>query len=92
MLYTSLNFKIHVPEFDPASCRLESTMLFFRNNTTFLLFLYRVRTAQQLQTRSLSLAQFWTFRWTVQIYFCYKLDGSFERKSSNENKNAMENL
>jgi len=72
MLYTSLNFKIHVPDFDPASCGLESTMVFFRNNTTVLLFLYRVRTAQQLQTRSLSLAQFWTCRWAVQIYFCYK--------------------
>jgi len=42
MLYTWLNFKIHVSDFDPASCRLESTMLFFRNNTTVLLFLHRV--------------------------------------------------
>jgi len=72
MLYISLNFKNHVPDFDPASCRLASTMLFFRNNATVLLFLYRVWTAQQLQTRSLLLAQFWTCRWAVQIYFCYK--------------------
>jgi len=72
MYYGSLNFKIHDPVFDPASCRLESTMLFFRNNSTALLFLHRVRTAQQLQTLSLSLAQFWTCRWAVQIYFCYK--------------------
>jgi len=48
MLHTSLNFKIHVPDFDPASCRLESTVLFFRNNTTVLLFLYLRRTVQQL--------------------------------------------
>jgi len=72
MFYTSLNVKIHVPDFDPASCRLESTMLFFRNDTIFLLFLYRVRSAQELQTWSLSLAQFWTCRWVVQIYFWYK--------------------
>jgi len=39
VLYTSLNFKIHVPDFDPDSCLLESTMLFFRNNATVLLFL-----------------------------------------------------
>jgi len=36
MLCTSLNFKTHVPDFDPASCRLESTMLFFRNNIIVL--------------------------------------------------------
>jgi len=72
MLYASLNFKIHVPDFDPASCRLESTMLFFRNNTTVLLFLHRMRTDQQSQTQSLSLAQFWTCRWAVQIHFCCK--------------------
>jgi len=72
MLYTSLTFKFHVPDFDPASRRLESTMLFFCNNTTVLLFLHRVRTAQQLQTSSLSFALFWTCRWTVQLYFCYK--------------------
>jgi len=36
MLYTLLNFKIYVPDFDPVSYRLESTMmLFFRNNASF---------------------------------------------------------
>jgi len=60
------------------------------------MLLSRVRTAQQSQTQSLSLAQFWTCRWAVQICLFTSsfimLDGSFERKSSNENKNAMENL
>jgi len=55
-----------VTDFDPASYRLESTLLLFRNNTPVPLFLFRVTTAQQLQTRSLSLAQFWTCRWAVQ--------------------------
>jgi len=33
MLYTSLNFSIYVTNFDPASYRLESTLLLFRNTT-----------------------------------------------------------
>jgi len=65
MLHTSLNFSIYVTDFDPASYRLESTMLLFRNSSPVPLFLFRVRTAQQPQTRSLSLAQFWTCRWAV---------------------------
>jgi len=56
MLYTSLNFGIFVTDFDPASCQLESTMLFFRNKTLVPLFLFRVETAQQSQTRSLAFA------------------------------------
>jgi len=46
-LCTALNFIIYVPDFDPDPYRLGSTMLFFRNNNTVPLFLYRVRTAQQ---------------------------------------------
>jgi len=49
MVYTSLNFSIYVTDFDPASYRLESTLLLFRNNTPVPLFLFRVRTAQQSQ-------------------------------------------
>jgi len=56
MLYTSLNFGIYVTDFDPASYRLESTLVLFRNSTPVPLFLFCVRTAQQSQTRSLSLA------------------------------------
>ena len=47
MLYTRLNFRIYVPDFDPDSCRLGSGMLFFRNDTIFPLFLFALRTAQQ---------------------------------------------
>ena len=56
----------------------------------------RMWIAQQSQTLSLSLAQFWSCR--KYKYICFftssllMLDGSFEKKSSNENKNAMENL
>jgi len=32
-----LNFRFYVPDFDPASYRLGSTMLFFRNNSTISL-------------------------------------------------------
>jgi len=56
MVYTSLNFSIYVTDFDPASYRLESRLLLFRNNTPVPLLLFRVRTPQHLQTRSLSLA------------------------------------
>jgi len=56
MLYTSLNFRIYVTDFGPASYRLESTMLLFRIKPPVPLFLFRVRTAQQSQTRSLSFA------------------------------------
>jgi len=58
MLYTSLNFSIYVTDFDPASYQLESTLLLFRNNTPVPLFLFCVRTAQQSQTRFLSLERF----------------------------------
>ena len=67
MLYTSLNFNIYLTDFDPATYRLESTLLLFRNNTPVSSFLFRVRTAQQSQTRSLSPAQFWTCRWLCKI-------------------------
>jgi len=50
MLYTWLNFSIYVTDFDPASYRLESTLLLIHNNTSIPLFLFRVRTAQQSQT------------------------------------------
>jgi len=43
MLCTALNFMTYLPEFDPDSYRMGSTMLFFRNNTTDPLFLYRVK-------------------------------------------------
>jgi len=33
MLCTALNFMIYVPDFNPDSYGLGSTMLFFRNNT-----------------------------------------------------------
>jgi len=33
MLHTSLNFSIYVTDFDPASFRLESTLLLFRTDT-----------------------------------------------------------
>jgi len=56
MLYTSLNFSIYVMDFDPASYRLESTVLLFRNSTPVPLFLFRVRSGQQLQKQSLSFA------------------------------------
>jgi len=46
MLYTSLNLSIYVMDFDPASYRLESTLLLFRKNTPVHLFLFRVRTNQ----------------------------------------------
>jgi len=92
MLYTLLNFKIYVPDFDPASYRMESTMLFFRNNASFprencSAITNAVAFVSTLLDLSLS---------HVNIYFFTSLfimpDGSFERKSSNENKNAMENL
>jgi len=60
--------------FDPPSYPFESTLPLFRNNTPVPLFLFRVRTAQQSQTRSL-------FASTVLdlpvgcaklVYFCYK--------------------
>jgi len=97
MLWTSLNFCIYETDFDPASYR--STLLLFCDSTHAPLFLFRVRTAQQSQTRSLLLAQFWTCRWSVQNLFLLRvhflmLDGSFERKSSSEDRKAinMENL
>jgi len=46
MLYTSLNFRIYVTDFDPTSYRLESTLPLFRNNTPVPLFFFRVRTAR----------------------------------------------
>ena len=58
MVYTSLNLSIYVTDFDPASYRLESKLLLFRNNTPVPVIVFRMRTAQQSQTRSLSLAQF----------------------------------
>jgi len=87
-------------DFDQASYRLESTLLLFRNNTPVPLFRFRVRTAQQSQTRSLSLAQFRTCRWTMQnwsdlVKFIFlMLGGSFERKTSSEDRKAitMENV
>jgi len=60
-----------------------------------------MRTAQQSQTRSLSLALFWTCRWAVQNWsvsvtrsFFNACGGSFERKSSSDDRKAinMENL
>jgi len=66
MLYTSLNFRIYVTDFEPASYQLESTLSLFRDNTPVPLFLFRVWTAQQSKTRLLSLVQFWTLRWAVQ--------------------------
>jgi len=95
MLYTSLNFGIYVTDFDPASYGLESTMLLFRNKTPVPLILFSVRTAHQSQTRSLSFAS------TVldlplgcTKLVCFKfsfatLRGKFERKSSSEDRNAI---
>jgi len=44
MFYTSLNFSIYVRDFDPASYRLESTLLFFRSSIPVPLFPFSVRT------------------------------------------------
>jgi len=60
MPYTSLNFSIYLTDFDPASYELDSTLLLFRDNIPVPLFLFRVTTAQESQTRTPSLAQFWT--------------------------------
>jgi len=46
MVYTSLNVRIYVPDFDQDSCRLGSTVLLFRDNNTMLLFLFLLRTSQ----------------------------------------------
>ena len=100
MLYTSINFNIYVTVFDTASYRLESTLLLFHNNAPVFLYLFRVKTAQQSQTRCLSLVQFWTCLWAVQDWPVFvtssflMLGGSFERKSSSEDRKAinMENL
>jgi len=95
MLHTSLNFGIYVTDFDPASDRLESTMVLFRNKTHVPLILFRVRTVQQSQTRSLSFAS------TVLVLplgcaklICFKftfamLGGNFERKSCSEDWKAI---
>jgi len=100
MFYTSLNFSIHVTDFDPASYSLESTSLLFRNSTLVPLFLFRVRTTQQSQTRFLLPAQFWTSLglrkfglFLLQVHFL-TLGDSFERKSRSENGKAinMQNL
>jgi len=40
MLYASLNFSIYVTDFDPASYRLVSTLLLFRNNIPVPLFVF----------------------------------------------------
>ena len=48
--------------------RLQSTMLLFRNKTPVPLFLFRMKTAQQSQTRSLLFAtEFWTWA-TAEIF------------------------
>jgi len=94
MLYILLNFRIYVMDVDPASYRLESTVPLFRNNTSVPLFLFRVRTAQQSLTRSLSLARFWTCRWAVQKWYVFVTcsflmhGGRLETKSSGEDRNA----
>jgi len=41
------------------------------DSTPVPLFLFRMRTAQQSQTRSHSLAQFWTCRWAVQNWSAF---------------------
>ena len=66
MLYTSLNFGIYVTDFDPASYRLESTMLLFRNKTPVHHFFSACELPSN-HKRDLfrSLAQFWTCRWAV---------------------------
>jgi len=95
MLYTSLNFGIYVTDFDPTSYRLESTMLLFRNKTHVPLILFRVRTAQQSQTRSLSYvstvldlplgcAKLVCFNFSFAM-----LCGNFERKSNSEDRKAI---
>jgi len=83
-LNNALHFSIYGTDFDPVSYRLESTLLLFRNNAPVPLFLLRVRIAQQSQTRlSVGLCKFGLFFLQVHI-----LGGSFERKSSREDKNA----
>jgi len=49
MLCTSLNLSSYVTDFDPASYRLESTLLLFRNNTPVPLYLFRLKIAHQLK-------------------------------------------
>jgi len=72
MLYTSLNFGAYVTDFDPASYRPKTTMLLFRNKTPLP---FRVRTAQQSQTRYLSFASTvldLPLRCAKLVCFCYK--------------------
>jgi len=72
-------------------------MPLFRDNTPAPLFLFRVRTTQQSQTRLRLLAEFWTCHWAMQnwcfvtnlqVHFSMP-DGSLERKTSSENRNAI---
>jgi len=77
MLYTSFNFSIYVTDFDLDSHRLESTLLLFGDSTPVPLFLFSVRTARQSQTRSLSLAEFWTCRWAVQNWSVFVTSSFF---------------
>ena len=96
MLYTSLNFSIYVTDFDPASDRLESTLLLFCNNTPVPFLLFRVWTAHcPAITSTISFAS------TVLNLpsGCAKLvcfvssflmfGGSFESKSSSEDRKAI---
>jgi len=78
MLYTSLNFSIYAMDFDQATYGLESILLLFGNNTPVPLFLFHVRTAQQSQTRSLSLAQFWTCCRAVQNWSVFVIISFFQ--------------
>jgi len=72
-----MNFSIYVTDFDPVSYQLESAFLLFPNNTLVSLFLFRVRTAHQSQTRSLSVAQFWNCRWVVQNWSAFVTSSFF---------------
>jgi len=60
-----VKLQYYVTDFDPASHRLESTLLLFRNNTPVPLFLFRVRTAQH-NTNTIFFAKLWSCRWAVQ--------------------------
>jgi len=47
ILYLQVNFSIYVTDFDPASYRLESTLLLFLNDTPVPLFVFIVRATHQ---------------------------------------------
>jgi len=85
MIYTSLNFRIYVTDFDPASYWLASTLLLFRNSTPVPLFLFWVGIAHcpaipnTISFGSTVLAKIGLL--LLKVHFLI-LVGSFERKTT----------